>query len=179
MYFSKYARQVTMLVRGDSLTKSMSQYLIEQIEATDNIKVQTYSSVIEARGETSLEELVINNSVTGETQTVPANSLFIFIGAAPHTHWLDGMVERDELGFILTGPNLKRLSEVQAVRNRQDENRPRGWTLERDPFLLETNVPGVFAVGDVRSGSIKRVASGVGEGSICVQFIHQYLSNVL
>jgi thioredoxin reductase (NADPH) len=179
MYFSKYARQVTMLVRGDSLTKSMSQYLIDQIEATGNIRVQTHSSVIEAIGETSLEALVIKNSVTGETQTVPANSLFIFIGAVPNTDWLDGIVERDERGFILTGPNLERVSGTQAARNRQDENRPRGWTLDRDPFLLETNVPGIFAVGDVRSGSVKRVASGVGEGSICVQFVHQYLSNVL
>jgi thioredoxin reductase (NADPH) len=178
MYFSKYARKVTMLVRGESLTKSMSQYLIDQIEATDNIKVQTYSSVIEAKGETSLEELVIKNSITGETQTVPANYLFIFIGALPHTAWLDGVVERDERGFILTGPDLKRVSETQAARNRISENRPWGWTLDRDPFLLETNVPGIFAVGDVRSGSVKRVASGVGEGSICVQFIHQYLSKV-
>ncbi len=179
MYFSKYARQVTMLVRGDSLTKSMSQYLIDQIEATDNITVQTHSSVIEAKGETSLEALVIKNSQTGETQTVPANSLFIFIGALPLTNWLDGVVERDERGFILTGLDLKRVSEIQAARNRIPENRPRGWSLDRDPFLLETNVPGVFAVGDVRSGSVKRVASGVGEGSICVQFVHQYLSKVL
>jgi thioredoxin reductase (NADPH) len=179
MYFSKYARKVTMLVRGDSLTKSMSQYLIDQIEATDNITVQTHSSVIEAKGETSLEALVIENSQTGETQTVPANSLFIFIGALPHTAWLDGVVERDERGFILTGPDLKRVSEIQAARNRISENRPRGWSLDRDPFLLETNVPGVFAVGDVRSGSVKRVASGVGEGSICVQFVHQYLSKVV
>ncbi|NEQ22398.1 MAG: FAD-dependent oxidoreductase [Microcoleus sp. SIO2G3] len=179
MYFSKYARQVTMLVRGDSLTKSMSQYLIDQIAATDNITVQTYSSVIEAKGETSLEALVIENSQTGETKTVPANSLFIFIGALPHTAWLDGVVERDERGFILTGPDLKGVSEIQAARNRLSENRPRGWSLDRDPFLLETNVPGVFAVGDVRSGSVKRVASGVGEGSICVQFIHQYLSKVV
>jgi thioredoxin reductase (NADPH) len=179
MYFSKYARKVTMLVRGDSLTKSMSQYLIDQIEATDNITVQTHSSVIEAKGETSLEALVIENSQTGETQTVPANSLFIFIGALPHTDWLDGVVERDERGFILTGPDLKRVSEIQAARNRISENRPRGWSLDRDPFLLETNVPGVFAVGDVRSGSVKRVASGVGEGSICVQFVHQYLSKVV
>jgi thioredoxin reductase (NADPH) len=179
MYFSKYAREVTMLVRGDSLTKSMSQYLIDQIEATNNVKVQTHSSVIEAKGETSLEALVIENSQTGETQTVPANSLFIFIGALPHTDWLDGVVERDERGFILTGPDLNRVSEIQAARNRISENRPRGWSLDRDPFLLETNVPGVFAVGDVRSGSVKRVASGVGEGSICVQFVHQYLSKVL
>lgn len=168
MYFSKYARQVTMLVRGESLTKSMSQYLIEQIAATPNITVQPHSSVVEAKGETSLEAIAIQNAITGETQIVPATSLFIFIGAVPRTEWLDGVVERDERGFIKTGPDLKR-----------DGSRPKGWTLDRDPFLLETNVPGVFAVGDVRHGSVKRVASGVGEGSICVQFVHQYLSKVL
>ena len=167
MYFSKYASKVTMLVRGDSLTKSMSQYLIEQIAETPNITVQAHSSVVEAKGETSLEALTIANAVTGETQTVPATSLFIFIGAQPRTAWLDGVVERDNRGFIVTGPDLKR-----------DGRRPKGWTLERDPYLLETNVPGVFAVGDVRHNSVKRVASGVGEGSICVQFIHQYLSKV-
>ena len=167
MYFSKYARQVTMLVRGDSLTKSMSQYLIDQIDATDNIKVQTHTSVIEAQGETSLETLVLQNSLTGETQTVTANSLFIFIGAVPYTDWLDGIVARDEKGFIFTGSNLPR-----------KEDYPKGWYLERDPYLLETNVPGIFAVGDVRHGSVKRVASGVGEGSICVQFVHRYLAQV-
>ena len=168
MYFSKYARQVTMLGRGDSLTKSMSQYLIEQIADTPNITVQAHSSVVEAKGETSLEAIAIQNVLTGEIQIVPANSLFIFIGAVPRTEWLDGVVARDERGFIITGPNLK-----------HDGHRPKGWTLDRDPFLLETNVPGVFAVGDVRHGSVKRVASGVGEGSICVQFVHQYLSKVL
>lgn len=168
MYFSKYARKVTMLVRGDSLAKSMSQYLIEQIAETPNIEVQVHSSVIEAKGETSLEAITIANAVTGETQTVPATSLFIFIGASPRTDWLDGVVERDERGFILTGPDLK-----------HEDRRPKGWTLERDPYLLETNVPGIFAVGDVRHNSVKRVASGVGEGSICVQFVHQYLSKVL
>ena len=168
MHFSKYARQVTMLVRGDSLTKSMSQYLIDQIEATPNITVQVHSSVVEAKGETSLEGLTIANTMTGEMQTVGATSLFIFIGAVPRTQWLDGTIMRDERGFIITGPDLK-----------QDGHRPKGWTLERDPFLLETNIPGVFAVGDVRHGSVKRVASGVGEGSICVQFVHQYLSKVV
>ena len=168
MYFSRYAQTVTMLVRGDSLTKSMSQYLIEQIAETPNIIVKTHSSVIEAKGETSLEALTIHNSLTGETQTVPATSLFIFIGAVPRTEWLDGVIERDERGYIITGPDLQ-----------QDGQRIKGWTLERDPYLLETNVPGVFAVGDVRHGSVKRVASGVGEGSICVQFVHRYLSNVL
>ncbi|GAB4227393.1 MAG: FAD-dependent oxidoreductase [Elainellaceae cyanobacterium] len=167
MYFSRYARKVTMLVRGDSLTKSMSQYLIDQIEATHNIEVQCYSSVIEVKGEMSLEALVIHNSQTGETQTVPASSLFIFIGAVPRTEWLDGLLARDEKGFILTGPDLPR-----------NDGRPIAWGLEREPFLLETSIPGIFAVGDVRYGSVKRVASSVGEGSICVQFIHRYLSNL-
>ncbi|WP_026735025.1 response regulator [Fischerella sp. PCC 9605] len=168
MYFSRYARHVTMLVRGKSLGISMSQYLIDQIADTPNITVKTQTSVIEAKGETCLEAITIQNNLTGETQTLPATSLFIFIGAAPRTEWLDGLVERDERGFILTGPDLLR-----------DKQRIQGWTLERDPYLLETNIPGIFAVGDVRHGSVKRVASGVGEGSICVQFVHQYLAKVL
>jgi len=168
MYFSKYAYNVTMLVRGDSLAKSMSQYLIDQIADTPNIIVQNHTSVVEAKGETRLEAITIQNTLTGEKQTVKATSLFIFIGAIPRTDWLDGMIERDEHGFILTGPYLSR-----------DGGRVKGWTLPRNPYLLETNIPGVFAVGDVRHGSIKRVASGVGEGSICVQFVHQYLSNVV
>jgi thioredoxin reductase (NADPH) len=170
MHFSKYARQVTMLVRGSSLTKSMSQYLIEQIAETPNIVVQTHSSVVEAKGETSLEAIAIE--CAGEITTVPATSLFIFIGAVPRTEWLDGVVERDERGFIRTGADLKVGGETGL------NPRPKGWQLDRDPYLLETNVPGVFAVGDVRHGSVKRVASGVGEGSICVQFVHQYLANV-
>lgn len=167
MYFSQYARRVTMLVRGDSLTKSMSQYLIDQIEGTRNIEVQLHASVVEVKGETSLEALVIQNALTGNVQTVPATSLFIFIGAVPYTDWLEGFLERDERGFILTGPDLSRKG-----------NHVKGWPLSREPYLLETSVPGIFAVGDVRHGSIKRVASGVGEGSICVQFIHRYLSQV-
>ncbi|AFY75064.1 thioredoxin reductase [Synechococcus sp. PCC 7502] len=172
MYFSKYARQVTMLVRGESLTKSMSQYLIEQIAETPNIRVQTHSIVIEVKGETSLEEIIIQNTITGETETVPSVSLFIFIGAVPRTEWLDGLVERDDRGFVFTGTDLKSGAPVSGV------HRPKGWRLDRDPYLLETNIPGVFAVGDVRHGSVKRVASGVGEGSICVQFVHQYLAKV-
>jgi thioredoxin reductase (NADPH) len=167
MYFSKYADQVTMLVRGDSLTKSMSQYLIEQIESTPNISVRTHCSVIEVDGETSLEKMVIANSQTGTQETVPATSLFIFIGAMPQTDWLDGIVERDKQGFILAGMDLLK-----------DRQRPKGWTLDRDPFLLESSVPGIFVAGDVRYGSVKRVASGVGEGAIAVQFIHRYLSKV-
>ncbi|MBD1909449.1 MULTISPECIES: FAD-dependent oxidoreductase [unclassified Leptolyngbya] len=167
MYFSRYARKVVMLVRGDSLTKSMSQYLIDQIEATENIEVWTFSSVIEVKGNGNLEALVIENSKTGEVQTLPTRYLFIFIGAVPNTEWLDGVVQRDDRGFILTGPDLTKEGEY-----------PRGWSYERSPYLLETNIPGIFAVGDVRYGSIKRVASGVGEGSICVQFVHRYLSNL-
>lgn len=165
MYFSRFASRVIMLVRGDSLTKSMSQYLIDQIAATQNIEVWTHSSVIEAKGEKNLEALTIQNSQTDELQTLPAKSLFIFIGAIPHTSWLEGLVQRDNKGFLLTGPDI----------DRSRDDLP-GWPLERPPYLLETNVPGIFAVGDVRHGSVKRVASGVGEGSICVQFIHRYLS---
>lgn len=168
MNFAKYARSVTMLVRGDSLTKSMSQYLIEQIAATPNITVQTHTSVIEAKGGTQLEALVLQNAVTGATETLPAQSLFIFIGAIPHTDWLGDLIQRDSRGYLLTGPDLA----STAVPPHQV------WSSERPPFLLETSLPGVFAVGDVRHGSIKRVASGVGEGSICVQFVHQYLGAV-
>jgi thioredoxin reductase (NADPH) len=167
MHFSKYAQQVTMLVRGESLTKSMSQYLIDQIESTPNIMVRPYCSVVEVHGETSLEKIVIADSSTGTCETLPATSLFIFIGAMPQTDWLDGVVERDKQGFILAGMDLL-----------QERQRPKGWTLDRDPFLLEASVPGIFVAGDVRYGSVKRVASGVGEGAIAVQFIHRYLSKV-
>jgi thioredoxin reductase (NADPH) len=156
-----------MLVRGDSLTKSMSQYLIDQIDSMPNITVRTQCSVVEAHGETSLEKIVVADAQTGTQETLDATSLFIFIGAMPQTHWLEGVVERDRQGFILAGMDLL-----------QDRLRPKGWTLERDPFLLETSVPGIFVAGDVRYGSVKRVASGVGEGAIAVQFIHRYLSKV-
>jgi thioredoxin reductase (NADPH) len=167
MHFSKYAKQVTMLVRGDSLTKSMSQYLIDQIESTDNIQVRTYTTVEAVKGEEHLEAIVLGDVRTGEQQLVPATSLFIFIGARPQTDWLDGIVERDKQGFILAGPDLL-----------QGRDRPKGWSIDRDPFLLETNVPGVFVAGDARYGSVKRVASGVGEGAIAIQFVHRYLSKV-
>jgi thioredoxin reductase (NADPH) len=167
IHFAKYARQVVMLVRGPSLTKSMSQYLIDRIQKTPNVKVTFNCNVVEVHGENRLEEISIYCDQTHETSRVPANSLFILIGAEPHTQWLEGMVERDERGFIFSGPDLIRQGQ-----------RPKGWSLDRDPALLETNIPGVFVVGDVRHGSIKRVASGVGEGSIAVQLIHQYLSKV-
>jgi thioredoxin reductase (NADPH) len=167
MNFARYAERVIILVRGESLSSTMSQYLIDQIKETPNIQLWTHAGVAEAHGETHLEEISVLCSDTGKTERVPASAMFIFIGALPRTDWLGDLIERDERGFLLTGPDLVR-----------DGQRTKGWTLERDPFLLETNVPGIFAVGDVRHGSIKRVASGVGEGSVAVQFIHQYLSKV-
>ena len=166
MNFAKYAERVIILVRGESLSSTMSQYLIDQIKETPNIQLWTHASLSEAHGDTHLEEISVLCSDTGKTERVPASAMFIFIGALPRTEWLD-IVERDERGFVLTGPDLMR-----------EGQRPKGWVPDRDPFLLETNVPGIFAVGDVRHGSIKRVASGVGEGSVGVQFIHQYLSKV-
>ena len=168
MYFSKYARRVVMLVRGSSLSSSMSQYLINQLKKTPNVQIEFNSSIVEAHGNDHLEAISINCATTGETNKVPANSLFIMIGAAPNTAWLAGLVQRDELGFILSGPDLMR-----------DGKRPNGWPLDRDPALLETSVPGIFVVGDVRHGSVKRVASGVGEGSVAISFVHQYLSKVV
>ncbi len=167
MNFAKYAERVIILVRGDSLSSTMSQYLIDQIQHTSNIQLWTHASVAEAHGQTHLEEISVLCSDTGKIERVPASAMFIFIGALPRTDWLGNVVQRDERGFLLTGPDLL-----------HDGQRPKGWQLDRDPFLLETNVPGIFAVGDVRHGSIKRVASGVGEGSVAVQFIHQYLSKV-
>jgi thioredoxin reductase (NADPH) len=167
MNFAKYAERVFILVRGSSLASTMSQYLIDQIEQTPNIQIWTHASVAEVHGESHLEEVSVLCSDTDKVERVPASAMFIFIGALPRTNWLKDVVERDERGFILAGPDLIR-----------DGQHPKGWTPNRDPFLLETNVPGIFAVGDVRHGSVKRVASGVGEGSVAVQFIHQYLSKV-
>jgi thioredoxin reductase (NADPH) len=165
--FAKYAKRVIVVMRGSSLSSTMSQYLIDQIKEAPNIQLWPNASVSEAHGETHLEEISILCSDTKKIERVPASAMFIFIGALPRTDWLADVVERDERGFILTGPDLIR-----------EGLRPKGWPLDRDPFLLETNVPGLFAVGDVRHGSVKRVASGVGEGSVAVQFIHQYLSKV-
>jgi thioredoxin reductase (NADPH) len=145
----------------------MSQYLIDQIKATPNIQLWTHASVAEVHGDTHLEEISVLCTDTNKVERVPATSVFIFIGALPRTDWLGDAVERDDRGFILTGPDLM-----------QGGERPKKWTLDRDPFLLETNIAGIFAVGDVRHGSVKRVASGVDEGSVAVQFIHQYLSKV-
>ncbi len=163
MFFSKYAKKVTMLVRGESLKASMSKYLIDQIAATSNVEVRTYCQVVEALGESHLECLRL--CFPQGQETVAASGLFIFIGAAPNTDWLPSTVMRDANGFILSGSDLK-----------VDGKLAKGWTQDRAPYLLETSVPGIFVAGDVRHGSVKRVASSVGEGSISVQFIHQYLA---
>jgi len=167
MNFAKYADRVVILVRGDSLSSTMSQYLIDQIKETPKIQLWTHACVAEVHGGTHLEEISVLCTDTNKIERVPASSIFIFIGALPRTEWLGDAIARDERGFILTGPDLMR-----------GEKRPKNWVLDRGPFLLETNIPGIFAVGDVRYGSVKRVASGVGEGSVAVQFIHQYLSKV-
>jgi thioredoxin reductase (NADPH) len=167
MNFARYARNVVMLVRGESLGATMSRYLIDDIAQTPNIRVEYGMEVVAVHGEDKLEALSISCGSSGTVDTVPATCLFVFIGAEPRTEWLDGFIERDNRGFILTGPELMR-----------EGKRPPGWTADRDPFLLETSVPGVFAVGDVRHGSVKRVASGVGEGSIAIQFVHSHLAKV-
>jgi thioredoxin reductase (NADPH) len=144
----------------------MSQYLVDRIGQTQNIEVRTNTCLTEAIGTERLQRITIRQVASGETETLPASSLFIMIGAMPHTNWLAGLVERDEQGFVMAGMDLAR-----------DGRRPKGWNLDRAPYLLETSVPGVFVAGDVRHGSVKRVASGVGEGSIAIQFVHQYLAN--
>jgi thioredoxin reductase (NADPH) len=163
VYFAQYARSVTVLVRGEGLAESMSQYLIDQIHAIPNITVLTRTRVGAVEGEEHLERITL--ACDAETRMVPATSLFIFIGAVPRTEWLGDLVERDEFGFILTGPDLPRA-----------DGRVSGWPLARDPYLLETNVPGILCAGDVRHQSVKRVASAVGEGAIAVQFTHRYLA---
>jgi thioredoxin reductase (NADPH) len=166
VHFSEIARSVTMIVRGDSLSKAMSHYLVERIKAIPNISVLTRSEVVEVGGDAHLAEITVRNHATRTSEKLPAAALFIFIGAEPFTDWLDGVVCRDSKGFLVTGANLLR-----------DGKRPAGWNLDRDPYLLETNVPGVFAVGDVRDGAVRRVANSVGEGSIVLYFVHQYMRN--
>jgi thioredoxin reductase (NADPH) len=164
MYLSRFAHCVKLLVRGDSLTKSMSQYLIDELAQTSNIVVQLQTRVVEAHGKQHLESITIVNDQTGQTATVPTVALFIFIGAMPQTTCVADLLERDDRGYILSGADLT-----------LNSRRPRDWPLERQPYLLETNAPGIFVAGDVRHGSIKRVASAVGEGSIAIELIHQYL----
>ena len=166
VFLSRHARRVTMLVRADSLEKSMSYYLIRQIGEIPNIEVRLTTEVIAVHGDGHLETITLCDRTAGTEDTVPAGHLFVFIGAEPRTDWLDGVVERDAKGFVFTGPDLL-----------VDGNRPRGWELDRDPYFLEASAPGVFAAGDVRANSVKRVASAVGEGAMAIQLIHAYLEH--
>jgi thioredoxin reductase (NADPH) len=158
---------VTILVRGPSLTASMSSYLIDQIEATPNVHVRPCTTVVEAHGTDHLEGLTLLDAVTGDKEQVATQWLFVFIGAEPRTDWLDESVRRDENGFVFAGPDL--LTEGRP---------PAGWPLERNPYHLETSVPGVFVAGDVRADSVKRVASAVGEGAMAVMLVHRYLQRL-
>ncbi|MFE4957318.1 FAD-dependent oxidoreductase [Streptomyces sp. NPDC056653] len=164
VYFSRYARRVHVLIRQGDLSRSMSSYLIDQINGISNIDIHPWTEVVGAEGEGHLQQLSLRESRSGTVRTVAASWLFIFIGAEPHTEWLAGVVTRDERGFVVTGPDLVAGGE-----------RPAGWRLPRDPYHLESSVPGVFAAGDVRSSSVKRVASAVGEGAMAVALVHRYL----
>ena len=167
VFLSRYAQKVTMVVRSSSLAVGMSQYLINQIVETNNIQVITNTEVSEACGDRYLESLILYNKQSDENVTHPADAMFIFVGAVPHTEMVAGIVVRNRAGFILTGTDLMVNGE-----------RPKNWTLKRDPYLLETSVPGIFAVGDVRQGAVRRVASAVGEGAVAISLIHQYLNTV-
>jgi thioredoxin reductase (NADPH) len=167
VHLAKHARSVTLLVRGPSLERSMSHYLIQQIDAIPQISVRTCAEIIAAHGNGHLESLTLRDTATGATQTADAQWLFVFIGAAPLTDWLDGVVVRDERGFVVAGPDLASSGQ-----------RPQGWDLDRPPYHLETSVPGVFVAGDARAESAKRVASAVGEGAMAVLLVHRYLEKL-
>ncbi len=167
LFFARYASTVTMIVRASSLNKAMSSYLVERINATENIKVLTETEICGVSGEDKLEKVVLKSLPEKRVYEQDTSAVFIFIGAAPRTDMLKGIIETDDKGYILTGPELPRKNNVVV-----------GWELDRDPFLLETNIPGVFAAGDVRSGSGKRVAAAVGEGSAAVGMVHKYLETV-
>jgi thioredoxin reductase (NADPH) len=164
VFLARRARRVTVLVRGDGLERSMSHYLIRQLRDTANIEVRPRTQVAGVAGDEHLERLRLRDTVTGAEEEVPAGFLFVFIGAAPCTDWLDGVVQRDDRGFVVTGPDLLVGGE-----------RPPGWPLDRDPYYLEADLPGVFAAGDARARSVKRVASAVGEGAMAIQLVHRYL----
>jgi thioredoxin reductase (NADPH) len=167
-YLARNARSVTLLVRGESLDDSMSYYLIQQLNDIENIHVRTCTEVVGAHGEKSLEQVTVRDCNTGDTEIVDAGWLFVFIGAAPRTDWLEGVVTMDERGFVIAGPDLG-----------SDTNKlPESWTVERLPLHLETSVPGVFVAGDARAESAKRVASAVGEGAMAVMLVHRYLEGL-
>ncbi len=167
VYLSQHAKSVTLLVRGSSLERSMSYYLIQQIGRVENISVRTCTEVTAAHGDDHLEHLTLRDTANGGTETVDAQMLFVFIGAAPLTDWLDGVVVRDNRGFVVAGPDLAPAGD-----------QPPGWDLERAPYHLETSVPGVFVAGDARAESAKRVASAVGEGAMAVMLVHRYLERL-
>ncbi|MEZ0447487.1 FAD-dependent oxidoreductase [Cellulomonas sp. ICMP 17802] len=167
MYLSRHARSVTLVVRAESLVQSMSRYLIEQVEGNPRIRVRTRSEVVEAVGDDHLERIVLRDTVSGEKESADTGWLFVFIGAAPLTTWLDGTVTRDQHGFVCAGHDLLVEGKV-----------PDTWPLDRPPYHLETSVPGVFAAGDVRAESAKRVASAVGEGAMAVMLVHRYLEQL-
>jgi thioredoxin reductase (NADPH) len=164
LFYARMAKSVTLVVRGDSLARGMSHYLVEQLEATDNVSVRLCTVVTEAHGEDHLQALTLLDTPSGRRDRVETGHVFVFIGAEPRTDWLGGVLERDSLGFVLTGPDLL-----------LERRRPVGWTAEREPWPLESSVPGVFIAGDVRADSVKRVASAVGEGAMAVTLVHRYL----
>jgi thioredoxin reductase (NADPH) len=164
LFFSRYARTVTLLVRGDSLESSMSYYLIQQLSRIENVRIRTQCEVVSAQGDGHLQAITICDGKNGLSTTVECGYLFVFIGAEPRTDWLGDTVARDGRGFVYTGPDLL-----------TNGTRPRGWDRDRDPFYLECSVPGIFAAGDVRANSVKRVASAVGEGAMAVTLVHRYL----
>jgi thioredoxin reductase (NADPH) len=167
VFFSRCASQVNMVIRGEGLSATMSHYLSKRIRDIKNINVMTNSVIAELKGREHLDGIVIENTKTGEQQLYLTPAVFIFIGAKPHSKWLNGAVMEDDYGFIKTGSDLYNKGNLIPE-----------WTEKRSPFMFETSIPGVFAVGDVRSGSIKRVASAVGEGSMAISVIHQYIEEV-
>jgi len=167
IHFARYAREVTMVVRGKDLASGMSQYLVDQIEGTPNIRVWLRANVVEAIGDDHLEALRIRSEDSGVVETVPAQALFIFIGAKPYTEWIANLVAVDPQGYVASGTDIERMRTVPAA-----------WPVRRQPFWLETSVPGIFVAGDVRHRSIKRIASATGEGAMAIHFIHQYLGGI-
>ena len=160
LHLARFAARVTLILRGDSLAAGMSDYLIQQIEAASNIDVRLRTQIVDGHGEEHLETLTLEDSGTGRREEVPAAAVFVLIGAEPHTEWLPGTIRRDDRGFVLAGIDVP----------------GEAWSLDRSPMPFETSLPGVFAVGDVRAGSIKRVAGAVGEGSVAIGSVHRFLA---